>query len=311
MKNGTAAPLTLRIEQLSKTYRKGRGDAVEALKSFSLELQAGEIFGLLGPNGAGKTTLVKTLLGIVRPTSGRAYILDHPVGSVRARQHIGYLPENHRFPGHLSGEQMMRIFGELSGVSGKQLDARISELLELVELQDWRGTAIRKYSKGMQQRLGLAQALISKPQLLFLDEPTDGIDPVGRKRIRDVLIHAREQGTTIFLNSHLLSEVELLTDRVTILNKGVVVAAGTTEELTATPNVYTLEFDPAQADNINGLEGVKHLDRGSGTLELQAESVGILNQRIDALRRQEVLLKAVRPKRNTLEQLFFDVIEQQ
>lgn len=310
MKNGTA-PLTLRIEQLSKTYRKGRGDAVEALKSFSLELQAGEIFGLLGPNGAGKTTLVKTLLGIVRPTAGRAFILDHPVGSVKARQHIGYLPENHRFPGHLSGEQLMRIFGELSGVSGKKLDARIHELLELVELLEWRGTAIRKYSKGMQQRLGLAQALISKPQLLFLDEPTDGIDPVGRKRIRDVLIHARDQGTTIFLNSHLLSEVELLTDRVTILNKGTVVAAGTTEELTATPNVYTLEFDPAQADAINGLEGVKHMDSISGTLELQAESVGVLNQRIDTLRQHQVLLKAVRPKRNTLEQLFFDVIEQQ
>ncbi len=310
MKNGTA-PLTLRIEQFSKTYRKGRGDAVEALKSFSLELQAGEIFGLLGPNGAGKTTLVKTLLGIVRPTAGRAFILDHPVGSVKARQHIGYLPENHRFPGHLSGEQLMRIFGELSGVSGKKLDARIHELLELVELLEWRGTAIRKYSKGMQQRLGLAQALISKPQLLFLDEPTDGIDPVGRKRIRDVLIHARDQGTTIFLNSHLLSEVELLTDRVTILNKGTVVAAGTTEELTATPNVYTLEFDPAQADAINGLEGVKHMDSSSGTLELQAESVGVLNQRIDTLRQHQVLLKAVRPKRNTLEQLFFDVIEQQ
>ncbi len=310
MKNGTA-PLTLRIEQLSKTYRKGRGDAVEALKSFSLELQAGEIFGLLGPNGAGKTTLVKTLLGIVRPTSGRAFILDHPVGSVKARQHIGYLPENHRFPGHLSGEQLMRIFGELSGVSGKKLDARIDELLELVELREWRATAIRKYSKGMQQRLGLAQALISKPQLLFLDEPTDGIDPVGRKRIRDVLIHARDQGTTIFLNSHLLSEVELLTDRVAILNKGTVVAAGTTEELTATPNVYTLEFDPAQADAINGLEGVKHMDSSSGTLELLAESVGVLNQRIDTLRQHQVLLKAVRPKRNTLEQLFFDVIEQQ
>ena len=185
-------------DSLSKTYRSGiRGkQQVAALVGFSIDVAPGQIFGLLGPNGAGKTTFIKILLSITHPSSGEASILGTKLPSVQIRKRIGYLPENHRYPGYLTGEQVLRFFGRLGGVAPGVLHQRIPTLLQLVGMEQWRTMKVKKYSKGMLQRLGLAQSLINDPEVLFLDEPTDGVDPVGRKEIRDVLTNLKNQGKT-------------------------------------------------------------------------------------------------------------------
>src|SRR3989304_5850809 len=218
-----------------KTYRSGvfKRVTVPALVDVSLSVDSGEIFGLLGPNGAGKTTFIKILLSIVHPTTGEATILGETLGSLKIKEKIGYLPENHRYPQFLTGYQTLHFFGGLSGLTGSALRDRALSLLDLVGLSEWKKVKIKRYSKGMLQRLGLAQALLNDPEILFLDEPTDGVDPVGRKEIRDLLKDLRKQGKTIFLNSHLLSEVEAISDRVAILNKGKVLKVGTVSEITS------------------------------------------------------------------------------
>jgi len=208
----------IETHHLSKFYSRGK---VKALQDFSLSVEKGKIFGLLGPNGAGKTTFIKLLLGIIHPTKGQAFILGQPVSNYRVHQHIGYLSEKHHFPDFLQARQVLYYFGKMSGISGSQLDLRIEELLELVNLSEWANAKTREFSKGMLQRLGLAHTLINDPQLIFLDEPTDGIDPVGRREIRDLLQLLRDQGKTIFLNSHLLSEVERISDEIAILLAGI------------------------------------------------------------------------------------------
>ncbi len=308
MKND-AATATLITEGLAKTYRPRRGQAVEALKPLDLSIEQGEIFGLLGPNGAGKTTLVKLLLGIINPTQGRALVLGQPSSSVQAKRLIGYLPENHRFPQYLSGRQLLTIFGQLAGISGAELRRRIDELLGLVGLSDWHDVKVRKYSKGMLQRIGLAQALINRPRLLFLDEPTDGIDPIGRKQIRDILLRVREEGTTIFVNSHLLSEVELITDRVAILNHGVVVKMGRTSELTESPDEFEIGVSELNGMANDDIPGLLSRSEDGRTLAVKAGSTAELNAAIDVLRSQGILIESINTKRNTLEQLFFELIE--
>ncbi len=194
---------------LSKVYRNGLviRNPVTALSDFSMEVESGQIFSLLGPNGAGKTTFIKILLSLAYATSGTVSILGEQIPNARIRSRIGYLPENHRYPGYLTGEQVLRFFGRLSGVPHSTVEARIAPMMQMVGMEQWRRMRVKKYSKGMLQRLGLAQALINEPELIFLDEPTDGVDPVGRKEIRDLLKQLKNQGRTIFLNSHLLSEV--------------------------------------------------------------------------------------------------------
>ncbi|MFP6769847.1 MAG: ABC transporter ATP-binding protein, partial [Planctomycetaceae bacterium] len=218
----TTTDLVIRVNDLGKVYRDGwlRRRRIEALRDVSLEVGRGEIFGLLGPNGAGKTTLIKVLLGIVRKTAGEATLLGHPAGQRAGRKQVGYLPEGHRIPRHLTGNSALEFYGSLSGLAVSETRQRRQQLLETVGLSDWGRTSVTKYSKGMLQRLGLAQAMLHEPNLLILDEPTDGVDPVGRSEIRDVLNLLKSQGKTIFLNSHLLQEVELVCDRVAVLHKG-------------------------------------------------------------------------------------------
>ncbi|MEL6615092.1 MAG: ABC transporter ATP-binding protein, partial [Bacteroidota bacterium] len=187
---------------LAKTY-SGRPPVV-ALRPLDLDVAPGEIFGLLGPNGAGKTTLVKLLLGIVHPTEGSATLFGTSVSSPEARQPVGFLPENHRFPGYLTARQTLDLFSRMAGVDG----SLAPELLDKVRLSDAVDRKVKTFSKGMMQRLGLAQALMADPRLVFLDEPTDGVDPVGRREIRDLLLELAADGVTLFLNSHLLSEIE-------------------------------------------------------------------------------------------------------
>ena len=227
-------PSAIEVQNLRKTYRDGLFGRrrIEALRGISFAVQPGEIFGLLGPNGAGKTTLIKVLLGVVRRSEGEASLLGRPAGDRIGRRGVGYLPENHRIPRHHTGNTALAYYGGLSGLSAKDIRARRPHLLDVVGLASWGNTPVRKYSKGMLQRLGLAQALLHDPQVLILDEPTDGVDPVGRSEMRVVLQQLKTQGKTVFINSHLLQEVELVCDRVAILNHGRVLREGKIAELT-------------------------------------------------------------------------------
>jgi ABC-2 type transport system ATP-binding protein len=219
---------------LEKIYRsRFRGREIRAVSNLTLRVPAGVKFGLLGPNGAGKTTFVKLLLSSVNATAGTAFLFGKDVRNPEARRPVGYLPENHRFPTYFTGRGMLDFYAALSGLESAQRHKRIPEFLELVGLKDWADVRIKKYSKGMLQRLGLAQALIHRPTLLVLDEPTDGVDPVGRREIRDVLNGLTGSGVTVFINSHLLSEVESFCEYVAILRKGELALEGKISSLIA------------------------------------------------------------------------------
>jgi ABC-2 type transport system ATP-binding protein len=297
---------------LSKTFRSGlfRRSRVEALRNVSLAVERGEIFGLLGPNGAGKTTFVKILLSITLPTSGEAQILEKSLGSVAVRERSGYLPENHRYPSFLTGMQTLLFFGRLHGLGGQKLKDRAQSLLELVGLRDWAKVKIKRYSKGMLQRLGMAQALLNDPELLFLDEPTDGVDPVGRKEIRDLLKELRARGTTIFLNSHLLSEVEAISDRVAILNKGEVLKVGTVAEMTAHHLEYEIRTDKPLSDSVTqAISRITREVRPDGTiLHVAVNEKNDLNGILDILRAEGIFVESMTPKRSSLEDYFIEVI---
>ena len=232
------------LRQVFKTY----GRRVHALQGVDLHVNRGEVFGLLGPNGAGKSTLVKIMMTVVRATRAEGRILGQPVGHKPTLARVGYLPENHRFPKYLTGRQVLEFFSALAGVDRTTRQKRSAEFLDVVGMTQWADTKIATYSKGMLQRVGLAQALVHQPDLVVLDEPTDGVDPVGRRDILDVLNRIRGQGRTVFVNSHALSELEAICDRVAILVKGRVAKQGTLDELTVARQRYEIEVvadDPA------------------------------------------------------------------
>jgi ABC-2 type transport system ATP-binding protein len=228
-------PLVVQTSGLSKSYRTGfwLNQKIESLKNCTLTVVQGETFGLLGPNGAGKTTLLKTLLGIVRPTAGRAYLLGHPVGDRTIKHRVGYLPENAYFYDYLTGWEYLEFTAGLFQLPRSTRRQRISELLDLVGLAQAsaRKKQLRQYSKGMLQRIGVAQALINDPEVVFLDEPMSGLDPMGRYQIREIILSLKAQGKTIFFNSHVLSDVEAICDRIAILAQGNLICVGALDEL--------------------------------------------------------------------------------
>jgi ABC-2 type transport system ATP-binding protein len=307
--------IAIQTDGLSKTYRGGlfRRDQVRALDGLSFSVDSGQIFGLLGPNGAGKTTFVKILLSLTHRTEGEATLLDTPLPDVGVRRRVGYLPENHRYPGYLTGDQVLNYFGRLSGVPRTALATRIPSLLDLVGMTKWRQMKVKKYSKGMLQRIGLAQALINDPEVIFLDEPTDGVDPVGRKEIRDILTELKRNGKTIFLNSHLLSEVELISDRVAILDKGKLLRIGTVEELTAGGSVYTIGVlgSIPDAAQIEARARVLALDSIADGISVECTSVDALNAVIDLLRKHGVSITSVVKQKNSLEDSFISLIKRE
>ncbi|MHC4600971.1 MAG: ABC transporter ATP-binding protein, partial [Planctomycetota bacterium] len=257
----------IEAREVTKVYGGVFSRAVTALDRLSLEVPPGEIFGLLGPNGAGKTTLVKILLDICRPSTGSTALFGVNSRSLRARKRVGYLPEDHQFPPYLTGLQALELYGSLSGLSKKACRERGVEALDRVGMSTWGDVKTRKYSKGMKQRLGIAQAIFHDPDLLLLDEPTDGVDPVGRKAIRDLLLDFHERGKTIFINSHLLLEVELICHRVVILNKGQVLLTGSMEELTKPTDVYRVRAGGDEA----GVE--KTVREAAGSAERKEDGI--------------------------------------
>ena len=293
---------------LHKTYKRG----VHALKGVSLKVERGACFGLLGPNGAGKSTLVKSLLSIVRPSSGTATILGHDIGSPQSRRSVGYLPEGHRFPQYLTARGVCEYFGRLGGLSGPELHKQVDEKLELVGLTDWADTKISKFSKGMSQRVGVAQALMGDPEVIFLDEPTDGVDPVGRAGLHFVMRKATERGATIFINSHLLSELEDLCDDLAILHRGELVQQGSVSELTAAVSgagmvvrFRTGEIPEGSWSQLQARGATKEPD-DHFALELQGEEQ--ISEVIDELRAAGVAIYSITPKRVRLEQAFVEII---
>lgn len=228
----------LTVRDLVKVFPAQIGQPKKlGLDGVSLSVARGETFGLLGPNGAGKTTLQKTILGLVRPSSGTVEVFGSSPSEVQVRSRIGYLPENPYFYTYLSGREFLAFCGGLFGLSSEVLKPRIIELLELVGMTHAADTQLRKYSKGMLQRIGIAQALINDPELIFLDEPMSGLDPVGRRQLREIILRLKAQGKTLFFNSHILSDVTEICDRVAIMLRGKIVAIGTVAELTATESL--------------------------------------------------------------------------
>lgn len=297
----------IRTSGLTKYYSGGK---VKALEDFTLNVEKGQIFSLLGPNGAGKSTFVKVMLGIVHPTRGTATILDENIRNYNIHAKIGYLAENHRFPEFLTAKQVLYYYGKMSGIAKDVLTEKIPQLLKTVKLEDWINVKIRKYSKGMLQRLGLAQALVNDPEILFLDEPTDGIDPVGRREVRDLLKSLREQGKTIFLNSHLLSEVELVSDQAAILKNGRMIEKGTIEDFISVKQQYQLQLEDGQ-QKINSICQKLNIPLTSqnGMFTISIEDDAQLNHLIDQLREQKTTIQAVIPRKITLEDFFINVLE--
>jgi ABC-2 type transport system ATP-binding protein len=282
---------------------------VEALKGVSLQVDKGEIYGLLGQNGAGKTTLVKILLGITRATEGDAQLLSEPVGTPSARQRVGYLPEDHRFPEYHTGYSLLDFYGTLLSVPRSQRRQRIEEVLELVGLKPRMHYKIRTYSKGMKQRLGIAQAILHEPDVIFLDEPTDGVDPVGRREIRTMMQKLKQRGTTIFLNSHLLGEVELICDRVGILSRGEMIREGDVATLTRVQGSFVIGLAPGQDLPIGDLKnnGYAVMPRGD-VWEVALNEGQNIDAVIDLLRSKGLSLRHLVEKRQSLEELFIETV---
>ena len=274
-------PPVLAVSGLRKSYR-----GQEALAGVDLEIRAGELVGLLGPNGAGKSTLTKIACGLVRPSEGRAEVLGCPAGSPPARAALGYLAELFRFPGWCSADELLALHQRLAGSDGGAVER--AELLDLVELGEARDKRIEAMSKGMQQRLGIAQALVGAPRLLLLDEPTSALDPVGRRIVRSLLGELRGRGVAVLLNSHLLSEVELVCDRVAIIARGRLVKAGTPEELAGPGSV---EVETAAGQKVFAGAGRDEAPRIVAELVAAGERIYRVEVRHSSL--EDVYLEAV------------------
>lgn len=295
----------IEVRGLRKVYRttvtRGR---ITALDGIDLAVHQGELFGLLGPNGAGKTTTVKILLGLTRPSDGHAFISGLPVSDPESRRSVGYLPEGHKIPNYLTARQALSIFGSMSGLDSATIKRRSIELLDALRIPQWIDVRVKKFSKGMTQRLGLAIALIHSPKVLLLDEPTDGVDPVGRREIRDLLREQAKNGTAILLNSHLLSEMEMTCDRVAVLRNGKVVAQGSVEALTRTSEKYKVTataYDEALLRKFGA-------ERVNGHVELSITDLQQLNAFVDQIRATGALVSELAPLRSTLEDVFVDLV---
>ena len=295
--------LAVDLVDVHKTYRK----KTHALRGVNVQVRRGEIFGLLGPNGAGKSTLVKIMMTVVRPDKLVGTILGRPLGNRKKLRVTGYLPENQRFPAYLTGRRLLDHYGALAKVPGAMRRQRAAELLERMGMTPWADTRVDEYSKGMMQRLGLAQALINDPELLVLDEPTEGLDPAGRLAVRELLVELRARGKTIFLNSHLLSELEMVCDRVSILINGLVARQGTLRELTEHTVEYriTAAGDLSAVRNAAGQLGGKI--RGSEII-VAGHDAAKVNEVIDLLRRQGITIESVVPHRFSLEEVFMETL---
>ncbi len=302
--------LPLKTTSLVKTYAGGfAGRGIQALKGVTLAIESGEIFGLLGPNGAGKTTLVKTILGILQATDGECELFGLPPKDPHSRIKVGYLQENHRFPRQMTGREVLTLSGRLAGMKSAQIQERTNLLLERVGMLEWADSRFSKYSKGMAQRVGIAQALIHDPDLVILDEPTDGVDPVGRAEIGKIIRDLKAEGKTTLINSHALAEVERICDRVAILNQGALLTIGAVSDLTGIRLEYVLQGvfhdmcaqPPAEIATI--------LSFSTNEIVAHVPSDEHIDQLTDWLRRHGASIRSLRQRTRSLEQVFLELLE--
>ena len=287
----------------------GRG-AFTAVQDLSFSVPRGQVFGFLGPNGAGKTTTINMLLGNIKPTSGSATLLGSPLGDLDARTRLGFLPEKFQFHDFLTAEEFLDLHGKLYGMGLKARQKRIPEVLDQVKLYDRRKSKLSEFSKGMQQRAGLAQAILNDPELVILDEPTSALDPLGRREVREIVAGLKERGKTVLLNSHLLGEIEMTCDQVAILKKGEVIRVGTMDDLLAAPTTVEMRVQNISPALVKSLETLARTVRVDGT-EI---SVGIGDEAVIPDLAAAVVghggrLLSLIPKRESLEDLFIRVVE--
>ena len=301
------ADVVLSVDRLAKTFRKPfTGRKVEAVKGVSFEVNRGEIFGFLGPNGAGKTTTIKMLTGLIAPTSGKATILGRAVPSPDAMGNVGFLPENPYVYPYLTPREFVTLCGRLNGMGGKKLALAVEKVIERVGISYAIDRTVGALSKGMLQRTGLAAALVHAPELLILDEPMSGLDPVGRKEVRDLIVEEANEGRTVFFSSHILSDVELLCDRVCILRKGEVVVSGAMDELVSSKvrrHEITL-IDPPEDLLKDPASITSSAQRSGKTLVLDVQGDDSVKTVLERALAANVRIDAITPKRETLEDIF-------
>lgn len=290
--------------------RKEFGSKI-AVADFTLEVPRGEVFGFLGPNGAGKTTSVKMLLGLTRPTAGQATILGKQLGDQSARTKIGFLPEHFRFHEWLQAAEFLDLHGRLYGMSAAKRATVIPDLLELVGLRHRAETRLSAFSKGMLQRIGLAQALLNDPEVVFLDEPTSGLDPHGRRLVRDIIRELRQENITVFLNSHLLSEIEMTCDRVAFIRQGTIVQVATLDELVQEGLQITLRVGQPTPELLEGLARFGNnasLDPGNGRIQLSLAEESQVPELVNWLVAQGQAIYELSPRRLSLEERFLEIV---
>lgn len=299
------------LRDIRKSYRSGLGRTRKvAVEDLSLKIEKGGIFGLLGPNGAGKTTTLKVILGLVLPDSGSGSVLGRPLGDPSAHHRLGFLPEQPYFYGFLNAEKGLALYGKLFGLDSAAIGSRTSDLLELVGLQGDPHLTLDKYSKGMLQRFGIAQALLNDPELVIMDEPSSGLDPVGQKEVRDVLLHIREEGKTIFLSSHQLSEVENICDSVSIVDRGSVVREGRLADLLSTEGLMTITVrgdDRSLPDKFLPVARKVEQQGGNTVLEVDSDKIHGALEKVQEL---DLELISAAPKRRSLEDLFLETVRE-
>jgi ABC-2 type transport system ATP-binding protein len=288
--------------------RKVFGDRA-AVKGLTLRVERGEVFGFLGPNGAGKTTSMKMLLGLVASTSGVASLLGAPIGDLATLAHVGFLPEHFRFQDWLTAREFLSLHGELLGMDSRDLRLRLDELLERVGLSAFREKQLRTFSKGMLQRIGLAQSLLNRPALVFLDEPTSGLDPVGRRLVRDIIHELKGQGTCVFLNSHLLSEIEVTCDRVAFIQHGEVVRVIELASLDQNLSLVTIRVTGLTPEALTGLaRWGKDIQANNGQVTLTIHNESDLPEITRYLVAQNAEVYAITPNRISLEEIFIQTV---
>ena len=305
--------LVVQTEQLSKIFRVGFwGKRVTAVDGLNLEVRPGEVFGFLGPNGAGKTTTLKILMGLIYPTSGQAWLFGRDLGDPQTKARLGFLPESPYFYDYLTSREFLGFYGHLFGLWGAVLDKRIDELLELVGMTHAKDLQLRKFSKGMLQRVGVAQALINDPELVVLDEPMSGLDPIGRKEVRDLILRLKDSGKTVLFSSHILHDAEVLCDRVAMILKGRLVACGRVTDLLDQGASHQVEL---VVDRLTP-EGLDHLRPLTDKVVMQGDLMLVVLKSqqqvggaLEIIRTAKARLVSLNPQKGSLEDLFIREVE--
>lgn len=303
--------LAIETKSLTKTYGADSDGKPIGLADLTLNVEEGQIFGLVGPNGSGKTTTLKLLLGLIYPTSGSALVLGKPIGDPTYKERIGFVPEGPYFYDHLNAVELLAFYGGLFGLGGKELADKTQELLELVGMWSRRNIRVRNYSRGMLQRVGLAQALLNDPDLIFMDEPTSGLDPTAQMQIRDVILQLRERGKTVFLCSHLLKEMEPICAGIAILNRGRLVMNGTMGEVLAgDEGLFRLEAEGVDAALQAKVEPMaKTVSNSGGLFEARFASQKEAAKAAEVLAEGNAIITHLGPDRRSLEQAFIEAVK--